>query len=117
VGIIFGFIASMLIMFLMVRFLNSTVDLITFYIFCFICLFAILFSISCLVARRLHDVNINGIYFVIFTIPCFISIAFGGQYNNDYATALYTVSMYLLIIEWLFLVLFPGTKGPNKYGS
>lgn len=115
-GIIFGFITSVSLMFLMARLLNSAVDLIPFFIFAFICWLPMLLAVSSLALRRLHDMNIDGRYFVIFTVPYFISIVIGGKYNGDYANILFTALMYLLLIEWLFLVLLPGTEGSNKYG-
>ncbi|WP_414049276.1 DUF805 domain-containing protein [Macrococcus animalis] len=77
--------------------------------------------------RRLQDININGIYSIIFTvifIPFLIMEYFIPDEKlfsfDNTLTTIHTVGMLLAVVAGLvffILACITGTRGPNKYGA
>ncbi|NIG21305.1 DUF805 domain-containing protein [Pantoea sp. Al-1710] len=70
--------------------------------------------------RRLHDLNRSGWWFFIsYSIIIILGLAMGITHDGDEETRLVIISIILMLLSamgiWWYL--FPGTKGPNRFGN
>lgn len=70
-----------------------------------------------LYVRRLHDINLSGMWVLGYVI---LSLLIGALEFATYDPAIQIISLVfnlLVIISALLLLFWPGTKRPNKYGK
>jgi len=73
-----------------------------------------IYGISCYV-RRLHDLNLSGLFIVIWTVPISVGMLFrfypiSSESDGGTAPLLAFAAVLLVFFAW------PGTKGPNRFG-
>lgn len=60
--------------------------------------------------RRLHDLNLRGSLYVGYFVALFIALAITLD------TRFEVIGLWSVVVMWMLLMAWPGTKGPNKYG-
>lgn len=70
--------------------------------------------------RRLHDLNRSGWWFFIsYSNILILGLAIGITHDGDEKTRLVIISIILILLSAICIwwSLFPGTKGPNRFGN
>lgn len=70
--------------------------------------------------RRLHDLNRSGWWFFIsYSIILILGLAIGITHDGDEKTRQVIIIIILILLSAIYIwwSLFPGTKGPNRFGN
>ena len=96
--------------------LSSTQKILLLFMFTVIVIFSVMVTrVSIL---RLHDLNLSGAWFIPVLLVCFSAgISVFQAPNSEVTGSLLTTGIILLNIIFLFLLICPGTKKINKFGS
>ncbi len=63
--------------------------------------------------KRLHDVNMSGWHYLwMALVPGIIN----GVGNTQHSTGLQAIGGLISLGVWVFLLFWPGTPGPNRFG-
>lgn len=94
----------------------AKIPLFILYLFLLVQIIFVLITFS-LNIRRLHDINISGLWYIFYIIvTSLIYFYFVGK-DNGFSLRTKIIGYSSFVFIKLFLIFFKGTPGPNKYGD